>query len=290
LTNFWGVKLRIAIPAIAALMTCNMLVLGFAGAARAEGAIAPAAAKADSGSSIFAKVPCITPKSISQFDVALPHTAQVLATKRPLKIVAIGSSSTAGAGASSDAFHYPDRLALELRQRYPASTIAVLNRGVNGEDAAGMMVRWQAAVMDEHPDLVIWQLGSNSVLRDEDTSPIPNQIHNAIAQVRTMGADVILVDPQYTPRMLAKSGTKDMVQLLGTVARSERVALFPRFDVMRRWHDDQALGFETFSIADGLHMNDWGYACFAHVLGDVIAQTVARTNGLDQHPLSAMLR
>jgi hypothetical protein len=81
-----------------------------------------------------------------------------------------------------------------------------------------------------------------------------------------------------------------MVRLLGAVARKERVALFPRFDVMRRWRDDQALAFDTFSIADGLHMNDWGYACFAHVLGDVIAGTVSRTNDVVDRPLSAMLR
>ncbi len=53
-------------------------------------------------------------------------------------------------------------------------------------------------------------------------------------------------------------------------------AFFPRFEVMREWHEKQALPIESFVIADGLHMNDWGYACFAQLLGDDIIKSVGQ--------------
>ena len=45
---------------------------------------------------------------------------------------------------------------------------------------------------------------------------------------------------------------------------------------MREWHEGQDMAFDKFVIADGLHMNDWGYACFAQLLGDDIIRSVGQ--------------
>ena len=45
---------------------------------------------------------------------------------------------------------------------------------------------------------------------------------------------------------------------------------------MRDWHEKQAIPIDNFVIADGLHMNDWGYACFAQLLGDDIIKSVGQ--------------
>jgi len=42
---------------------------------------------------------------------------------------------------------------------------------------------------------------------------------------------------------------------------------------LRDWHEKQSIPIDTFVIADGLHMNDWGYACFAQLLGDDIIKS-----------------
>ena len=60
------------------------------------------------------------------------------------------------------------------------------------------------------------------------------------------------------------------------VAQLRHVGVFPRFEVMRQWHESQALPIDSFVIADGLHMNDWGYACFAQLLGDDIIRSVGQ--------------
>jgi len=67
-----------------------------------------------------------------------------------------------------------------------------------------------------------------------------------------------------------------IIKLLGKVAELRHVGIFPRFEVMREWHEQQALPIDSFVIADGLHMNDWGYACFAQLLGDDIIRSVGQ--------------
>jgi len=49
-----------------------------------------------------------------------------------------------------------------------------------------------------------------------------------------------------------------------------------RFEVMRHWYDVDKIGFETFVSPDGLHMNDWSYACMAKGLGSAIAEAARR--------------
>ena len=64
--------------------------------------------------------------------------------------------------------------------------------------------------------------------------------------------------------------------MLSRVASIRHVGIFPRFEVMREWHENQSLPVNSFVIADGLHMNDWGYACFAQLLGDDIIKSVGQ--------------
>jgi acyl-CoA thioesterase-1 len=100
-----------------------------------------------------------------RLDQPLRRTAERLKRGQPLTIVAVGSSSTSGAGASSSAASYPSRLEVELKERFPTAAIRVLNRGVGGEEVQDMVARFDTTVLGEKPDLVLWQVGSNTVLR-----------------------------------------------------------------------------------------------------------------------------
>ncbi len=232
---------------------------------------------AKSASDIFSRVPCLSPKGVSKSMGSLPHVASKLAAGAPVVIVAFGSSSTNGYGATSAEFTYPNRLAALLRRKYPAAEITVVNRGKGGEDAPEMMKRLQTEVIDMHPDMVIWQVGTNAVLRNLDPGETAKLVEDGITRVQAAGADLVLVDPQYSPRVTqrAESASK-MVKLLGKVAELRHIGIFPRFEIMRDWHETQAIPIDTFVIADGLHMNDWGYACFAQLLGDDIIKSVGQ--------------
>jgi len=232
---------------------------------------------AKSAGDIFSRVPCLPPKGGVNPLGSLPHVASRLAAGQPVVIVAFGSSSTEGFGSSAPEFTYPNRLAAQLKRQYPTVDITVVNAGRGGEDAPEMMKRLQTAVIDRKPDLVIWQVGTNAVLRDLDPVETGKLVEDGIARIQAGGSDVVLVDPQYSPRVTERGervGT--MVKLLGKIASLRHVGIFPRFEVMRDWHEKQALPVETFVIADGLHMNDWGYACFAQLLGDDIIRSVGQ--------------
>jgi lysophospholipase L1-like esterase len=232
---------------------------------------------AKSASDIFNRVPCLPPKGGSRSMGSLPHVAARLAAGQPVLIVAFGSSSTQGYGSSSPEFTYPNRLAMQLRRQYPAADITVLNRGKGGEDAPEMMRRLQAEVIDLHPDLVIWQVGTNAVLRNLDPDETAKMVEDGVTHIQVSGSDIVLVDPQYSPRVNERpENASKMVKLLGRVAELRHVGIFPRFEVMRDWHERQAIPIDNFVISDGLHMNDWGYACFAQLLGDDIIQSVGQ--------------
>jgi lysophospholipase L1-like esterase len=232
---------------------------------------------AKSAGDIFSRVPCLSPKGNAHKMGSLPRVAGKLAAGEPVMIIAFGSSSTAGYGASSPEFNYPNRLAAQLHRQYPTADITVVNRGQGGEDAVEMMRRLQTSVIDMHPDLVIWQVGTNAVLRNLDPGETIKLVEDGIARIQATGADLVLVDPQYSPRVneRAESAGK-MINLLGKVAELRKVGIFPRFEVMRDWHEKQAIPIDSFVIADGLHMSDWGYACFAQLLGDDIIRSVGQ--------------
>jgi len=226
---------------------------------------------------IFSRVPCLPPKGDSKSMGSLPRVASKLAAGQPVVIIAFGSSSTSGYGSSSPEFTYPNRLAAQLRRQYPTADITVINRGKGGEDAPEMMDRLQTSVIDMHPDLVIWQVGTNAVLRNLDPAETARLVGEGIARIQAAGADLVLVDPQYSPAVNqhAESAGK-MMKVLNKVAELRRVGVFPRFEVMKDWHERQAIPIENFVIADGLHMSDWGYACFAQLLGDDIIKSVGQ--------------
>jgi lysophospholipase L1-like esterase len=220
--------------------------------------------------------PCNVSAERARFDLPLVRMGRLLADGQPVKMVALGSSSTFGAGASTSAASYPSRLAEELSLRFPGHRITVLNRGVNGDEAADMLRRLDTAVIAEKPDVVLWQVGTNSVLRDRAVLPHATLLHEGLARLKLTGADIVLIDPQYAPKVISKPNVEGMVSLIATAAKAEHVCLFNRFDLMRRWREVEHLPFEAFVSADGLHMNDWSYACVAKWLSVAIAEAATR--------------
>ncbi len=222
---------------------------------------------------------CIAPPGLARFDVPLNRVADRISTDQHLTIVAIGSSSTFGAGASSPAMSYPDRLAVELRALLPDVSITVINRGVNGETAREMLARFDRDVFAAKPDLVLWQVGSNAVLMGKPTAATGLLIKEGLKRLKIAGSDVILIDPQYAPKVIAQNDEHDvdqMTALIYTTSRDMNVNQFHRFALMRYWHLTKGLPFKAFLSDDELHMNDWSYGCIAKLLARAIVDAATR--------------
>lgn len=222
------------------------------------------------------KPPCKTRLEQVRLASPLARLGAKLARHEAVTIVAIGSSSTWGSGASSREASYPSRLQAGLKALYPESPIVVINRGVGGEEVPDMLKRFDDAVVAAKPDLVIWQLGTNSVLRDHMSGDQGGLIREGLRRIRATGADLMLIDPQFAPKVIAKPMAPQMVDLIATMAKSENVDLFPRYELMKGWSQGEHLGFDVFVSPDGLHMNDWGYACLAKGLTVAIADAAQR--------------
>jgi acyl-CoA thioesterase I len=219
---------------------------------------------------------CKAPNELLHLTLPLPHVAVRLAHAEPVKIVAIGSSSTAGAGASSKSASYPSRLETELQAEFPFEPIKVINRGVNGEEMREMLARFDHDVIAEHPDLVLWQVGTNSVLREHPLEPSNPLILEGVQRLKAIGADVVMVDPQFAPKVIARPEADGMVKLISATSKQANVDLIQRFAIMRYWHDDEHLAFSDFLSPDELHMNDWSYGCLAKLISAAITEAATR--------------
>jgi lysophospholipase L1-like esterase len=215
-------------------------------------------------------VPCPNAAIANDPITPLPRLAGRLASGQPIVIVAIGSSSTAGAGASAPDRSYPVQLQRTLSKLWPEQSITVVNRGINGEDAADMRKRFARDVFAAHPDLVIWQIGTNYLMRNDGLGSFAATLREGIDELRARGIDVVLMDPQYAPKVLADPDTDAMVSLISDIARDRHAGVFRRFDLMSDWVRGEELSFNDIITPDGLHMNDWSYGCVAQGVATVL--------------------
>jgi hypothetical protein len=111
----------------------------------------------------------------------------------------------------------------------------VVNKGVGGETAEQMLGRFTRDVLPYHPQLVIWQTGSNDALLHADVEGYEKTVREGISQLKAGRMDVILMDPQYAPRVLRRPRHQAIVDTIGKVGNELKVAVFRRFAVMRYW-------------------------------------------------------
>jgi lysophospholipase L1-like esterase len=194
------------------------------------------------------------------FDVPLRHMAARLAAREPVKIVAIGSSSTVGEG---DIVPYPQRLQTFLRSHFKDIAIDVLNRGKGGEEAPEELARFDSDVLAATPDVVIWQIGTNAVYQARELTVVIGAIRAGLGKLAAIPADVILMDLQYIPAVLTESRASHAVYMASEIERLAAAAgvnVFRRFDLMRRWHQHERVSFDRMvnpNDWDRLHHSDW---------------------------------
>ena len=199
------------------------------------------------------------------FEHGLTHFSQSL-TRGKAKIVAIGSSTTAGEGSIAA---YPARLLSFLQAQYPNGGLAMVNKGISGQEAPIELQRFGADVIAEKPDLVIWQVGTNAVWQSPDQNPpsfdeTTAAIRDGLVKLRDeTQADVILMDLQYVPAVLTpakKDKAIAMVEAISKLARDAGVNVFRRFAFMKGLYEVEQVSFDRIvdpTDDSRLHDSDW---------------------------------
>ena len=233
---------------------------------------------------------CAAPQEMIRLNANLPHTTRAIRSGKNLVIVALGSSSTQGVGASDSTHTYPALLAEDLRHRWPQLSVTMINKGIGGEMAFQMLARFERDVLPYHPQLVIWQTGSNQALRSMDIDGYAATIREGINRLKAAQADVILMDPQFAPSVIARPMHLQVVDVIAALAHEMKVPVFRRFAVMRQWVSSGEYRMDDIVSRDGLHMNDASYSCIARLLADSLAATVGReihARGRSEHARAA---
>ena len=191
-----------------------------------------------------------------------------------LTILAVGSSSIEGIGASRRELGFAPLLELGLEGRMPGVDVTVINRGIGGETAKETADRLERELAAGRVDLVIWQLGTNDVLRDRLADDVFADFHRGEAVLQAADVDVLLIDPQRLPEETANQSFRgrnpalgDMARRIAEEGRRGGYAVLRRFEAMAGW-----TGLERGGVGpDDLHLNDAGYACWAEVTAEGLA-------------------
>lgn len=194
----------------------------------------------------------------------LRSLSRAVRANRVVRILAIGSSSTVGVGASNPSATYVARLEKSLEGSVTGMDFDVVGRGVSGEVAETTAERMKREVEETKPDLVVWQVGTNDGIRNVDVDKFKSCLKDTLGWLAEKRIDVVMIDPQFGEELNKNSHYSKVVRAVAEVAREQHVLLVDRFDAMRELHRQRG---DTFYLTpDNLHLNDRGYRCMAEQL------------------------
>lgn len=216
---------------------------------------------------------CRATPELLELGTSLPAARKAMAERKHLRIIALGSSSTAGYGVSNPAYAYPMQLRIGLEKALPGIDIEVINRGIGGQDVEEMAIRLRAEMQDNLPSLVIWQTGTNAAIRQMPLEKFDGWLRRGLALGKTLGADFVLMNLQYVPAVVAVSDKEAYEKVMADAAKEYGAGLFRRYDIMRAWYMD-GMPYAQFVQLDGLHLNDFGQKCIGRLLTESIVKAL----------------
>ncbi len=252
---------------LALSMLTGLAVAGWARAEEAPQAKAPASPQA-----------CEVPAYLLSTESTLPTVAEAVKSRRPLTILVVGSrSSTIGSSADSA---YPAKLLAALKQQLPSTEVNLsveLQPGKTAEEIDATLVKLVEA---RKPNLVIWQTGTVDAIRSVDPDEFRGAVGEGVAALQGAGADVVLINLQYSPRTETMISAPPYLDNMRVVAQQYGVPLFDRFGIMRHWND--AGDFDLFSTFHGPDMAKRVHACLGRALSKFVIDA-ARLDGAQQN-------
>jgi len=213
---------------------------------------------------------CEVPDYLLASESALPKVESAVKDKRLLDILVIGSrSSTINSTAnSSEMAAYPGRLQAALKEKLSAVTVNV-SVEIQAKKTAEEVAAGMAKLMEgKKPTLVIWQTGTVDAVRSIDPDDFRAAVDEAVVALQEAGADVILMNPQYSPRTETMISLPPYLDNMKVVAQQHEVPLFDRFAIMRHWAESGE--FDLFSAYHGVELAKRVHNCIGLALSQFV--------------------
>jgi lysophospholipase L1-like esterase len=234
---------------------------------------------------------CKAPRDLVRLTIPLEAVKNAMSRDGDFRIVALGSSSTQGAGASSPKMCYPAQLEAELNRRFhPDKHFEVVNLGVGGEMADDMLARLDRDVLPLKPDLVVWQTGVNDALVGRPLDDFRMELAQGIDAIRSSGANVIILDLQYYPRSERVEGYKNYLHTMWSVAQEKAVPVLKRHAFMKHLLDSRQFTAAQILAPDLFHLNDLSYRCLGNLVADAIGDGLEQASRPHQRNKTAAVR
>ena len=208
---------------------------------------------------------CDVPDNLLATDSALPRTADAIKAGK-LDILVVGSRSSTIVSADSSA--YPARMQAALQAAVPKLNVSLsveIQVKKTAEEAAGAFPKLLEA---KKPTLVIWQTGTVDAMRSIDPDDFRSAVDEGVVALQKAGADVVLINPQYSPRTETMISVPPYIDNMRAVAQEHEVPLFDRFGIMHQWNDQG--DFDLFSTTHGIDLAKRVHDCLGRALSKFI--------------------
>lgn len=210
---------------------------------------------------------CAVVANLAVADYPLPRAAAAAKTSE-LRILVMGAGSSSLAGPNGTDLGYPARLQEALAKRLPDVKTKVVTNVKSRRSAAEMEETFEKILMEEKPALVIWQSGTVDAISGVDPEDYRTTLDEGVDALQAGGADVILMNMQYSPRtesMIAIQAYADSMRL---VSQQREVPLLDRFAIMRQWSE---LGtFDLYAATRRMETAARIHDCIGQLLADLV--------------------
>jgi hypothetical protein len=217
---------------------------------------------------------CFVPERFYAFEPLLTKTPKALAGRRQTVIVVLGGASTMGVAAGGVEHAWPARLASVLAERFPSTRIKVINLAVGRQTAKQAIERLDRDVFPLKPTLVIWETGTMEAVRGTDLDEFRETIQSGIDKVRAAGAEVMLMNMQFSRPSEAVIHFERYLSTMRELADVNDVPLFHRHGIMRYWAENGLLDFRAEDGEKSRELAAKLYGCIGQAMADFVTRGV----------------
>jgi hypothetical protein len=211
---------------------------------------------------------CDVPASFLESEIDLSRVTNGLKDKHRLDITVLGTGSSSLAGPDGSHFAYPARLEDALKQELPGNEIKVTAHVQPKQTTANMLDSLEKILAEDHPSLVIWQAGTADAINGVETEDFRTSLEDGIDKIQAAGADVILVNMQYSPRTAAMLDVSAYADVMRHVAQQRNALLFDRLAIMQYWNDMGT--FDLYAATKKYDMARQVHECIGRALASLI--------------------
>lgn len=205
------------------------------------------------------------------FAIAFPmQNVQKAIANKSLTILVVGAGSSQLPGPNGPPNSYPAKMQQALRGKLPGVQISVATDVKSKRTAVDMVKGLPAELAQTKPALMLWQTATVDAMQAVDPDQFSQALDKGIRKARAAGADVMFINPQYSPRTESMIALGVYVENMRWVAVQQEVPVFDRFNLMKAWADKGT--FDLYSPTKKLDMAEKVHDCIGRLLADLVLE------------------